>query len=98
MAATKEQFVALLAENTGLSLAQAESVVNAWPETRGEWMRNHGADGPGVFNGDDGNEALKMTRVAEPTPHWILESEPTASFLTDYGDGSTRFGLLVTND
>ena len=98
MAANKTQLIAILAENSGLTLAQAEAFLNALPESYGEWMRNHGAEPGPTYIGDDGNFTLSMSRVPPPGAAWVLKLEPRASFLADYGNGDERFGLPVTND
>ena len=98
MAATIAQLIPILATNASVSNEQAEAVLVALAESYGEWMKAHGADGNGVFNGSDGNFDFNMGRVPPPGAHWILKVEPKSGFLTTYGDDDERFGLQVTND
>lgn len=98
MSANKAQFIAKLAENSGLTLAQAEAATNAMPETLGEWMKEYGAVSPGSFVGElDGGIRLEMSRSVTPAPHWEVRASFTAGGLADFGDGSARFGLPVEN-
>lgn len=98
MSANKSQFIAKLAAKSGLTLAQAEAATNALPEALGEWMKDGGASGPGTFTGDiDDSLSLNMTRTMSPNPHWILKTTLAPGGLTDFGNGSLRFGLPVEN-
>ena len=98
MSATKPQFIAKLAAKSGLTLAQAESATNAIPETLGEWIREHGTNGPGSYSGVmDGGLQLNMNRAPTPAPHWNLEIKMTSDGLSDYGNADSRFGLVVEN-
>lgn len=98
MSANKSQFISKLAENSGLTLAQAESATNALPETFGEWLKESGAVSPGSFIGEiDGGLRFEMSRTMTPSPHWAVDVKFTASGLADFGDGATRFGLPVEN-
>lgn len=98
MAANKSQFIAKLAEKSGLTLAQAEAATNAMPETFGEWLKESGASGSGSFSGEiaDGFK-MEMSRTTSPSPHWTLKTTLTPGGLTDFSDGATRFGLVVEN-
>jgi len=97
--ANKAQLAIILAAKSGITVAQAYDALTALPEATGEWMKNHGANGPGVFTGEiDGNISFGMTRTMTPTPRWILKVEPLPAFLADFGDGTARFGLEVVND
>lgn len=98
MSATKTEFIAKLAAKSGLTLAQAEAATNALPEAFGEWLHDGGASGPGSFTGEiDDNFKMNMTRTMSPNPHWILQTSLAPGGLTDFGNGSARFGLPVEN-
>jgi hypothetical protein len=97
MPGTKQDFVRLLALNSGLTEAQAEQAVNALPETCGRFTRDYGATGPGAYNaGYPGGFQFAMTRQQSPA-QWSLNITLDAAALADFGDGSDRFGLPVVN-
>lgn len=99
MPANKAQLAIILAAKSGLTQPQTEAALNALPEAIGQWLLDHGADAPGVFNGEvDANLSVGLSRTPTPTPRWILKLEPLAAFLDDFGNGSARFGLPVVND
>lgn len=98
MSASKSQFISTLSAKAGITLAEAEAATNALPEALGEWLKANGAVSPGSFVGEiDGGLRLEMSRTMTPAPHWTLDIKMTASGLTDFGDGSARFGLPVEN-
>lgn len=99
MAANKSELAAILAAKANISAAEANEVLTELPAALGEWLKAHGADGPGVFNGEiDGNVTVGLTRTAAPSPRWVLKLEPMQAFLDDFGDAGARFGLTVVND
>lgn len=94
---TKQDFVRLLALNSGLTESQAEQAVNAMPETCGRFTRDYGASGPGQYNaGYSGGFQFAMTRQASPN-QWGLNITLDVDALSDFGNGSDRFGLPVVN-
>lgn len=98
MSANKAQFIATLAAKSGLSVADATAAANALPETFGEWLKTHGASGPGYYSGDiDGSFHMHLSRDIAPTPHWELSMRFQDAGLDDFGNGSDRFGLPVVN-
>lgn len=95
--AAKTQFIDVLAHLTGLTNAQAETVVNKLPDALGIWLKNNCATAPGQFIGEmDGGLRLELNRQANPN-QWNLNTTLTGSGLIDFGDGSDRFGLPVVN-
>lgn len=97
MPGTKQDFVRLLALKSGLTDAQAEAALDALPDTLGRWTRDYGANGPGAYSaGVSGNLQVQMTRQLNPA-QWNLNLTFDSAGLTDFGDGSDRFGLPVVN-
>lgn len=97
MSANKAQFINILSAKAGISIAEATAATNALPEAFGEWLKTNGA-GPGSFTGEiDGGLKFDMARTMTPAPHWTVDVKFTASGLSDFGDGATRFGLPVEN-
>jgi hypothetical protein len=97
MPGTKQDFVRILALNSGLTEAQAEQAVNALSETCGRFTRDYGATGPGAYSaGVAGNLQFTLNRQANPS-QWNLNITLDADGLNDFGNGTDRFGLPVVN-
>jgi hypothetical protein len=98
MAANKQQLDDIISHRTGLPLADVAAVTDALPDAFGEWMKDNGSTGSGLFEGEAFGLELKMTRTGTPAPgQWLLSFEAAQDFLTDFGDGSSRFLLPVVN-
>lgn len=96
--ANKAQFIQKLSAVSGLSIADATAAVNALPEAAGAWLREYGTNGSGSYTGTvEGGLSFSMQRTPTPTPAWIVQVTLTPDGLTDFGDGSDRFGLPVQN-
>lgn len=94
---TKQDFVRLLALNSGLTDAQAEQAVNALPETCGRFVKDYGATGPGNYTAGFQN-FFQFSMNRQPSPaQWNLNITLDADALNDFGNGSDRFGLPVVN-
>jgi hypothetical protein len=93
--ANKAQLISRLAIIAGITTNDATAAIDNLPEALGEWMREDGNNGNGTYSGAiEGGLEFEMTRQPNP-PQFNLVVSASDDFLTDFGNGSTRFGLQV---
>lgn len=96
--ANKKQLDKLLSIKTGVPEIDVSKVTDALPSQLGQWLKLHGAQQTGDYEGDFSGLNVWLELDESETSRWALTFTPDASFLSEFGNNADRFGSNVVNN